>query len=72
MTHPKDIFLKLKDVFKEDPDQIRAKREVAKKADDVMRQMFMKRLHDNKRQLETLAKAREARALKPKTKEGTK
>ncbi len=67
LTHAQQVFIKMRSLFPEDPDGIRAKRELKKREDDERRQMLIRRRKELLTNQANLAKAREARQVKPKT-----
>ena len=61
LTHAQKVFLKLRELHPEDPDDIRAKSEKKKLEDDKRRQLYIKRRRDTLTNIEVMKKAREAR-----------
>lgn len=70
LSKAQQAFLKLRKLFPEDPDNIRAKSEMKKREEDKLRRLFMHKQHATKNNVELLKNARSVRNQKPKTKEG--
>lgn len=67
LTNAQIVFNKMRKLFPEDPDGIRAKSEMKKREEDKLRQLFIRRRNETLVSREVMAKARAAKQIKPKS-----
>jgi very-short-patch-repair endonuclease len=69
MSDPQEIFLRMRERYPETTEEIKAKKHEKRMEEDKHRQLLMSRHRYEVTRLANLGKAREARLIKPKTKE---
>lgn len=67
LTNAQIVFNKMRKLFPEDPDGIRAKSELKKREEDKLRQLFIRRRNETLVSREVMARARAAKQIKPKS-----